>query len=136
MELYRPIVRGSVSNSIFVEMHDAATPFLPKTGLAFDTVGLVLSYCKKRAARVAITPVTLAAVTTSFTSGGVKEINATNQPGLYRIDVPDAAFQDDGISECIIVTVVCTGYETKNIVIPLLDKADVYVSPGTTRTNN
>ncbi len=136
MYTYRPIPRGSVKNSIFVELRDAATPFLPKTGFAFNSAGILLSYAKKRAARVAITPVTLAAITTAWTSGGVREVDAANMPGVYRLDIPDAAFTDDGASDEVIVTVVATGYETKNIRIPLIDKADVYISPGTTRTNS
>lgn len=47
-----------------------------------------LSYRRQGAARVAVTPVVLAALTTAWASGGVKE----DMGGLYRIDFPDAAF--------------------------------------------
>jgi hypothetical protein len=136
MDLYRPIQRGTVKNSIYVEMRDAATPFLPKAGFTFDETGILLSYCKKRAARVAITPVTLAAITTAWTVGGVILVDDTNQIGLVRFDIPDAAFTDDGVSDEVIVTIQATGFRTTNVRIPLTDKQDVWISPGTTRGNS
>jgi hypothetical protein len=41
--------------------------------------------------RVAITPV-VQTVTGAWVSGGFCEVDAVNQPGLYRLDVPNAAF--------------------------------------------
>ncbi|HZH39648.1 MAG TPA: hypothetical protein VFD85_01485 [Gemmatimonadales bacterium] len=43
-------------------------------------------------APTAITLSDLAAITTAWTSGGVKEADATNMKGTYRLDVPNAAF--------------------------------------------
>lgn len=60
------------------------------TGLAFNTAGLVLSYQRALGARVAITLVTQT-VTGAWASGGFVEIDATNLPGWYRLDVPNAA---------------------------------------------
>jgi hypothetical protein len=136
MILYRPLLRGSMKNSIYVEMQDAATPFLPKAGFTFDEADIILSYCKKRGARVAISPVTLAAATTAWTSGGVKLVDDTNQIGLVRFDIPDAAFADDGVSDEVVVTIQATGFRTRHVSIPLTDKQDVWVSPGTTRANS
>ena len=61
------------------------------TGLTYSTTGLTLSYTRDRSAFVAITPVTQT-VSGAWTSGGFCEVDATNQPGLYRLDVPNAAF--------------------------------------------
>lgn len=61
------------------------------TGLAYNSSGLVARYKRTRAAPVAITLATLGSVSASWSSGGFIEIDATNEPGLYRFDVPDAA---------------------------------------------
>lgn len=85
----QPVVNGSTSKSFFMYITDGSS--LPKTGLAYDTAGLLASYAGTKLARVAITPADLAAITTAWTSGGFKEVDATNMPGWYRIDVPNAA---------------------------------------------
>ena len=61
------------------------------TGLTYATSGLNLSYTRDRSTRVAITPV-VQTVTGAWVSGGFCEVDAVNQPGLYRLDVPNAAF--------------------------------------------
>lgn len=59
-----------------------------ETGIAYNTSGISLWYRRTGGAKVAITPVTLAALTTAWTSGGVLHIG----DGVFRLDVPDAAF--------------------------------------------
>jgi hypothetical protein len=61
------------------------------TGLVFNSAGLTCYYALPRAAAVSVTLATLAAVTSAYSSGGFKEIDATNMPGWYRLDIPDAA---------------------------------------------
>lgn len=129
----RPKVRGSVSQTIYLEMRDAATPFQPKTGFAFNTGGIIASYCKSKGARVAITPATLAAATTAWTSGGIKLVDDTNMPGVIRLDLPDAALADDGVSDAVIVTILATGYCPTSVRIPIVDKADVFTVGGTVK---
>ena len=137
VQLYMPIPTGSTKVSLYLEMCDAATPFQPKAAFAFDTTGIVLSYAKKRAARVAITPATLAAITTAWTVGGVKLVDDTNMVGLVRFDVPDAMFAPDGVSDEVWFSVKATGYEPVTVRIPLSDPGRKLVSVlgGTTRTN-
>lgn len=60
------------------------------TGLTFETASLVASYVRPLAARAAITLATLAAADSAHSDGGFKEIDATNMPGVYRLDLPDA----------------------------------------------
>lgn len=134
---YRPIPTGSTRQSIYVEMKDPVTPFQPKSGFAFNTSGIVLSYCKKRGARVAITPVTQT-VTGAWVSGGVIEVDATNMTGVVRFDLPDAAFAPDGVSDEVIFAVKATGYEPMMVSIPLSDpaKRDTALLQTTVRTNN
>lgn len=91
MKLSRQV--GSTSQTINVFIQDSSsTTGAGLTGLAFNTASLVAYYALPRAAAVQISLVTLAAVTSAYSSGGFKEIDATNMPGWYRLDVPDAAF--------------------------------------------
>lgn len=60
-------------------------------GLVFNSAGLTCYYALSRAAAVPVTLATLAAITSAYSSGGFKEIDATNMPGWYRFDIPDAA---------------------------------------------
>lgn len=61
------------------------------TGLVYNASGLQAYYALPRAAAVQITLATLGAVTSAYSSGGFIEIDATNLPGWYRFDLPDAA---------------------------------------------
>lgn len=53
---------------------------------------MTASYLLQGGTRTAIILSDLVAVNSVWSSGGVKEIDATNMPGLYRLDVPNAAF--------------------------------------------
>ena len=79
---------GTTSVSVWIELEDTTTG-APTTGkLAAD---MVASYWRQGGLRVAITPADLVGVDSAYSAGGVKEVDATNMPGLYRLDVPDAA---------------------------------------------
>lgn len=70
---------------------------LRKTADSTETTGKVaadftLSYLRQGGVRVGQAASDLGAVNSAFSAGGLKEVDATNQPGLYRIDWPDAAF--------------------------------------------
>lgn len=60
-----------------------------KTGLAFNSASLTAYYAKPGAAAAAITLVTQTP-TGAYSSGGFVEIDATNMPGWYRFDIPNA----------------------------------------------
>ena len=95
------IAPGSTSQSIEL--------YLGATGLAFNTSGLSAYYIRNRSAPVAITLVTQTA-TGDWTSGGFAQINSSLTPGVYRLDLPDAAVEagaDD-------VTVVVRGASGTN----------------------
>lgn len=79
---------GSTSESVLLEIR--ANNNNPATGLAFNTAGLVARYTRPGETPVAIT-LANQTVTGAYVSGGFKEIDATNCPGLYRFDIPDAA---------------------------------------------
>jgi len=86
------ILAGSTSQTINIFIRDSSsTTGAGLTGLVFNTSSLTAYYMLPKAAAVSITLATLAAVTSSYSSGGFKEIDATNAPGWYRFDIPDAA---------------------------------------------
>lgn len=87
-------VAGATSQSVGVFIQDSSkTNGAGLTGLVFNTSSLIAYYTFSGAntTAVAIPLVTLAAVTTAWASGGFKEIDATHTPGLYRLDIPNAA---------------------------------------------
>lgn len=82
------IVAGSVDVSIPAVLRKSADS-LEQTGkVAAD---MTLSYWREGGTRTAITASDLAAVNSAHSDGGVKEVDATNMPGTYRLDLPDAA---------------------------------------------
>jgi hypothetical protein len=83
--------------------------FLGATGLVFNTTGLAAYYVRNQSAPVAITLVTQTP-TGAWTSGGFAEISSSLVPGVYRLDVPNAAFAA-GASD---VTIVVRGASGTN----------------------
>ena len=77
------IVPGSTSQSIEL--------YLGVTGLTASTAGLSAAYNRTRSNRVQITLVNLTYMTDGWVSGGFKEVDASTMPGVYRLDLPDAA---------------------------------------------
>ena len=83
--------------------------YLGATGLTYATSGLAAYYVRNQSAPVAITLVTQTA-TGAWASGGFAEISSSLVPGVYRLDVPNAAFSA-GASD---VTVVVRGASGTN----------------------
>jgi hypothetical protein len=83
--------------------------YLGATGLTFATSGLAAYYVRNKSAAVAITLVTQTA-TGAWSSGGFAEISSSLVPGVYRLDVPNAAFAA-GASD---VTIVVRGASGTN----------------------
>jgi len=95
------IAPGSTSQSIEL--------YLGATGLVFNTSGLAAYYVRNQSAPVAITLVTQTP-TGAWSSGGFAEISSSLVPGVYRLDVPNAAFAA-GASD---VTIVVRGASGTN----------------------
>jgi hypothetical protein len=83
--------------------------YLGATGLTFATSGLAAYYVRNQSAPVAITLVTQTP-TGAWSSGGFAEISSSLVPGVYRLDVPNAAFAA-GASD---VTIVVRGASGTN----------------------
>jgi phage baseplate assembly protein W len=79
------------------------------------------SYTRSRAARTAITMATLASASAAWSSGGFILVDDTNCPGLYRFDVPDAAFATGAGVDRVIVSVKVTGAIEEHIEFLLTD---------------
>jgi hypothetical protein len=110
------IYKGAVDNSIFIELVDSTTG-LPKTAIVHtDVTG---SYVRTRSARVAITMATLASASATHSDGGFILVDDTNQPGVYRFDIPDAAFASG--ADSVVVTVKATGCRTVSRLFDLVN---------------
>jgi len=76
------IAPGSTSQSIEL--------YLGVTGLTASTSGLSARYNRTRTASVSI-PLVARTIAQAWTAGGFAEVDAINMPGVYRLDLPDAA---------------------------------------------
>jgi hypothetical protein len=83
--------------------------YLGATGLTYATSGLAAYYVRNQSAPVAITLVTQTP-TGAWTSGGFAEISSSLVPGVYRLDVPNAAL----IAGASDVTIVVRGASGTN----------------------
>lgn len=96
----RWIKSGSTSQTIDIfVLNSSSTVGAGLTGLVFNSAGLTCYY--RKGALGAATPVTLATlalITTPWATGGFKEVDATNMPGLYRFDIPNLALDTAGIT--------------------------------------
>jgi hypothetical protein len=89
----RTFKSGATSQTIDVFIADSSsTTGAGLSGLVFNSSGLKAYY--RRGATGSATSITLATQTVggAYSSGGFVEIDATNMKGVYRLDVPDAAF--------------------------------------------
>src|SRR5574340_385149 len=88
----RIIKAGSQNNVLHIFISDSSSSTgAGLTGLAYNSSGLSAYYI--RPGQTAATAITLASISTlgTFVSSGFKEIDATNMPGWYEFDPPDAA---------------------------------------------
>jgi hypothetical protein len=118
----------SVTEYLFIRDASDGTPL---TGLAYNSGGAGASYVRPLAARQAITLASLGGPTSAWSSGGFVEVDATNMPGLYRIDIPNAAFVAG--AGRVIVQLKFTGALVEPLDIALTALPDIEV--GTVQTN-
>lgn len=74
---------------IFIQDYTSSTG-AGLTGLVYNSAGLSWYYIREGDASATVVSLATATVGT-FTSGGFKEIDSTNLPGMYEIGVPNAA---------------------------------------------
>lgn len=106
------VTAGSTNVSVYfyiVQDASGTSPGEPVTGLLFSDIetGGSASYVRQGADRTDLTLVTLASASAAHTDGGFIEVDATNMPGLYRCDFPDAAFAT-GVDQVFLSIVVAS----------------------------
>lgn len=92
----QPIIAGTTDQTVDVYLVDSSTG-LPLTGLAYNTSGLTCYY--RIGATGTSTALSLATQTVggAHSDGGFVEIDATNMPGHYRLDLTDAMVATAGM---------------------------------------
>lgn len=107
----RPIKAGSVDVTDYVMIRDSGDGSA-ETGV--DVTTLDVQYVRSGVAPSAkVDVVALAATDTAHTDNRMIEIDATDQPGLYRVDWPDAAFAV-GVAG-VVCTVKGSGFDPVHI---------------------
>lgn len=102
-------LKGATSQSEYVFIRNSSTG-APLTGLVFNSAGLVAYYVRPLGSPTAITLATLANAQAAYSSGGFVEVDATNMPGVYRVDVPNAVFAT-GVNQAIVMLKGATNME-------------------------
>lgn len=86
----RLITAGATDQTVYLFIMDSAsTTGGGKTGLAYNTASLVCYYVRDLGSATALTLATQT-VTGAHSDGGFVEVDATNMPGIYRLDLSDA----------------------------------------------
>ena len=95
--------KDSTSVSIYVFIQDSSVATgAGLTGLVYNSSSLVAYYVRAAGTATQITLATLAAANSAYSSGGFKEIDATNMPGVYRLDLPDAVIAT-GVNSVVVM---------------------------------
>lgn len=122
------VTAGKTDHSVYfyiVGDSSHASPGDPVTGLAFGDIetGGDASYMRQGAARVDAGTVITQTVAGAHSDGGFIEVDATDMPGVYRFDPPDAAWAT-GVDFVIIQIVVASANDA--VAAPLqIDITDV-----------
>lgn len=84
------VKKATTDVTVYVFIQDSTvTTGAGKTGLVYNSSGLVCYYVRPLAAAAALSLVTQT-VTGAHSDGGFVEVDATNMPGVYRLDLSDA----------------------------------------------
>jgi hypothetical protein len=112
---------GSTSRSIYV--------YLGVTGLTTTTAGLQAYYTKEDGIPVSI-PLVAQTPTGAWVAGGFAQVSAINQPGIYRLDIPDAAISA-GYNQTVVTVRGASG--TNGAVVTIQDPPErgsaIYMGP-------
>jgi len=100
---YQPLERNSSSLIIAPgATSQSFNVYLGGTGISYNTSGLQAFYVRQNSAPVGI-GLTWQTPTGTWKSGGFIEIDSTSSPGLYRLDLPNAAFTAGSSSVYLLV---------------------------------
>jgi hypothetical protein len=112
--MYTRIPENSIDVSLYVMLYDE-TNGSPKTGLVYSDTSLSIYYVHELTTPISISPAPLASITAAHSDGGFIEVDATNMPGLYRLDIPDGV----AIAEWLSAKVYIMADEILNKVIDI-----------------
>jgi hypothetical protein len=103
------IVRGTTSVITHIYLQDSSTG-AAKTGLTNSSVTAYYT----RPGDSAATSITLTGTVTlgTYTSGGFKEYDATNMPGVYEFHPPDGCFNTTGTKRSVLICIKGSGVLT------------------------
>jgi hypothetical protein len=125
--------KDATSKGILVMLRSSASSPVGqgKTGLVYNTAGLKCYYTRGPAGTP--TAISLATQTSggAYSSGGFVEKDATNSPGLYRLDVPNAVLAT-GVDTAVI-TFTGGGILDETVAIDLVADDPYAASPTTTQ---
>lgn len=112
--------KGSTDQTILVFIQDSAsTTGGGKTGIAYNASGLACYYVRPGSAAAQLTLATQT-VTGAHSDGGFVEIDATNMPGVYRLDLSDAILAT-GVDSVVLMLKGASGMAPLPIEIQLTD---------------
>jgi hypothetical protein len=125
------LLAGTTSRREYIYILDStSTTGAGKTGLTSATAGWKVYYVRPGAAPALITLVSAVAnQTTAFTSASFTEIDATNMPGLYRFDVPDAVFAA-GADKAVVMLSGPTGVAPVTLEYQLTSAGESWIASG------
>ncbi len=119
--------KGVTSKILHIFIQDSSkTDGSGLTGLTYNSSGLTAYYIREGDASP--TAITLASATVgTYTSGGFVEVDATNMPGIYEFDPPDACFAS-GADSVVIFLKGATNMALLPIEVQLRDNTekDIY----------
>jgi hypothetical protein len=85
------ITPGATDQTVYVFVPDSAsTTGGGKTGIAHNAAGLTCYYVRERGSATQLALASLASATAAHADGGWFEVDSTNMPGVYRLDLSDA----------------------------------------------
>lgn len=114
----RIIKKGATDQIIYLDILDSAsTTGGRKTGIAYNASGLLAYYTRAGAAAAQITLATQTAAG-AHSDGGWVQVDATNAPGIYRLDLPDAVCAT-GVDSVIVTVCGASGMVEASVEIQL-----------------
>jgi hypothetical protein len=121
------VKHGATDQTFYFKLVDSAAG-TPETGLTIANIDA--SYVRTRAAPVKNDLTALGSVSAAHADNQAIEVDATNFPGLYRVDFPDAAFASG--ADKVILGITCAGCDPamKEIELVANTAEDVYTRLG------
>lgn len=119
---------NSTSRTLAVKLRSSVNG-KPKTGLLYNSAGAVASYSRDGKSPTTFTLASLASPNAAFTPGGFAEVDPVSASGLYRVDVPNAAFVSG--AAFVNVNVAFTGVLPETVLVMLDNPVSASTGNGT-----